>query len=327
MQGTIGAEGCVRHAPKPDARFTAMLGPKCFHRFAARLLLATFGLPALPGLAAEDSPKPNPEEFSRVPGVFDVDLPKTVERSRVKLLFRPHFGDLIHRDYIRLPVGARLGLNDRTEVNGEAEAFASHGLKQGGSGYGIGALRLGTKYQWAHWLKPDIHASSGLNVSTAVGRPPVTMTDGQFHISPYLTFSRRSERFPKATPFLTLGTDLLSRTRVAGSFARNQPRSDTAGGSMGFLYDQRETLKYTVVANYATTSLIGRGSHHYASLSPGLLWQLPRALTFGSRTRWIFGVGCKVGVGPDGTEFGTSAKLRGELNLRRFFVPRSAGSD
>lgn len=285
------------------------------------LVLAFLGTTALGAPASEEAAPANSEEFSRVPGLFDVDLPKTVERYRVKLLFRPHFGDLLHRDYIRLPVGVRLGLNDRTELNGEAEAFASHGLKQGGSGYGIGALRLGTKYQWAHWLKPDIHTSSGLNLSLPVGRPPASMTDGHMHIGPYATFSRRFARFPQATPFLTLGLDLLARTRVTGSFARNQPQSNTAGGSIGFLYDYRETLKYTFVANFATTALIGRGAHQYASIGPGVLWQVPRTLTFGSRTRWIFGVGFKAGIGPEGTDFGTSVKLRGELNLRRFFGP------
>lgn len=303
-----------------------MTGPLQFRRSAQRLLLALLGTTPLAAIAVEEAPKSNSEEFSRVPGLFDVDLPKTVERFRAKLLLRPHFGDLLHRNYIRLPVGARLGLNDRTEINGEAEAFASHGLKPGGPGYGIGALRLGTKYQWGHWLKPVVHTSSGVNLATPVGRPPVTMTDGQLHIGPYVTFSRRFDRIPQATPFFTVGLDLLSRTRVPGSFARNQPQSNTAGGSVGFLYDGRDTLKYTFVANYATTALIGRGSRHYASIGPGVLWQLPRALTFGSRTRWIFGVGFKAAVGPDGTEFGTSAKLRGELNLRRFFGPQDANA-
>ncbi len=282
------------------------------------LLAALCCLPTL-GAAEENNPKANPEEFSRVPGLFDVDLPKTVERNRIKLLIRPHFGDLLHRDYIRLPVGVRVGLNDRTELNGEAEAFANHGLKRNGAGYGIGALRLGTKYQWSHWLKPDVHTSSGLNLSIPVGRPPITMTDGYRHLNPYVTLSRRWERFPQATPFVTLGADLLTRTRVPGSFARNQPQSSTFGGSVGFLYDTREDFKYTFVANYATTSLVGRGSHHFVSISPGILWQLPRSLTFGSQTKWVFGLGFKAGFGPDGTEFGTSAKLRGELNLRRLF--------
>jgi hypothetical protein len=303
----------------PVQRPAALPGRSRIHRHYGFLLLATLGCVTSLSAAEPGNPKANPEEFSRVPGLFDVDLPKTVERNRIKLLFRPHFGDLLHRDYIRLPIGMRLGLNDRTEINGEAEAFANHGLKKNGAGYGIGTLRLGTKYQWARWLKPDVHASSGLNLSLPVGHPPATMTDGNLHVSPYVTLSKRWARFPQATPFVTVGADLLSSTRVSGSFARNQPQSSTAGGSVGFLYDARESMKYTFVANYATTSLIGKGSHHFVSISPGILWQLPRSLTFGSQTKWIFGLGFKAGLGPDGTEFGTSAKLRGELNLRRLF--------
>jgi hypothetical protein len=161
-----------------------MTGSRPLRRFGAALLLTAVGLTPTSATSAEDLAPPNPEEFSRVPGLFDVDLPKTVDRYRAKLLFRPHFGDLLHRDYLRLPVGLRLGINNRTEINGEAEAFAHHGLKPGGSGSGIGLLRLGTKYQWGRWLKPDFHTSSGLNVSVPVGRPPLTMTDGNLHVSP-----------------------------------------------------------------------------------------------------------------------------------------------
>ena len=101
-------------------------------------------------------------------------------------------------------------------------------------------------------------------------------------------------------------------------FARNEAHSDSMGISAGGLYDLN-TIKYTLVGSYWTTSLIGRGNHQFVSLNPSVLWQLPRALTFHSDGRWIFGIGVKVTFGPDGTQTSTSGKLRGEFKFSRLF--------
>lgn len=302
----------------PSLRLSLNLPPV---RFCSALLLGTLGPTLALGESATPTRQPepeNPEEFSRVRGLFDVDLPKTVEKFRPKLIVHPHFGDFLHRGYLRLPVGARVGVNDHTEINAEVESYLTHGLKGRGPGYGIDLLSLGAKYQWQRWLRPDVDASTGFNASFPVGRPPLDLTDGHTHFSPYVTFSRRWPEYPRLTPFVSLGTNLMWKSSVPGSFIRNQPHSDTVGGSAGAMYD-RDILKYTVVFSYWTTALIGRGDHHFVSLNPSVLWQLPRSLTFYSDGRWIFGIGLKATLGPDGTEFGTSAKLRGEFRfLRRF---------
>src|SRR4051812_21506071 len=85
------------------------------------LLPARLGAQDAPTATTATAPKENPEEFSRVRGLFDVDLPKTIEKFNMKLAVHPHFGDLIHRGYLRVPVGVRVGLNDRTEVSAEVE--------------------------------------------------------------------------------------------------------------------------------------------------------------------------------------------------------------
>jgi len=297
-------------------------------RFWSGLALGTWGATSgwtQPTPAHPKSEPENPEEFSRVQGLFDVDLPKTVERLRPKLIIHPHFGDFLHRSYLRLPVAVRFGLSDHLELNAEVESYLAHGLKGHGPGYGLDRLSLGAKYQWQHWLRPEVDVSTGFNASFPVGRPPLDLTDGYTHFEPYVTFSRRWPEYPRLTPFVSLGTDLMWPSSVPGTFARNDAHSHSMGVSGGFLYD-RDTLKYTLVFSDWTTSLLGRGSHQFVSVNPSVLWQLPRALTLYSDGRWIFGVGVKAMFGPDGTELGTSAKLRGEFRfLRRFrFAPNQA---
>ncbi|MEO8356266.1 MAG: vitamin B12 dependent-methionine synthase activation domain-containing protein, partial [Chloroflexota bacterium] len=44
------------------------------------------------------------------------------------LYLRPRFGDLLHEDYFRFLVGARLKANDQLEFNGELGTYFTHGL-------------------------------------------------------------------------------------------------------------------------------------------------------------------------------------------------------
>lgn len=262
----------------------------------------------------------NPEEFSRVRGLFDVDLPKTVPKNRIKFLLHPYFGDFLRRDYVRVPFGLRLGLTNHTEISAELESYLAHGLKKPGAGYGLYAFHLGAKYEWLKWLKPAVDASTGFNTTFPLSRPPVELTDGHNHFSPYVVFSKIWPTNPKFAPFLSLGTDLMWKSSVPGSFAKNQPHSASISAAPGFFYDLH-TLKYTLVCAYTTTALIGREPTHFLSVNPSILWQLPPALTFHSKGRWIFGFGLKANFGPDGADLGAGAKLRGEFSLSRLFRP------
>ena len=297
--------------------------------FTARIpaaALRTMLLCAALAVRAADAPtaKENPEEFSRVRGLFDVDLPKTVDKFKVKLIVHPHFGDLLHRDYLRVPIGVRVGVSDRTEINAEVESYLTHGLKKTGDGYGFDLIRVGAKHQLPKSKDFGVDSSVGFNTSLPVGRPPLGLSDGFAHVSPYATFSKPWPQNPRLVPFLTLGTDLMWKSSVRGEFTKNQPHSDSMGLSGGFFYD-RDQFKYTLVTSYWTTSLIGHDDRQFISVNPSVLWQLPPALKFHAKGNWIFGIGLKANFGPDGTSLGVSAKLRGEFNFRRFFRLASEG--
>jgi hypothetical protein len=119
-------------------------------------------------------------------------------------------------------------------------------------------------------------------------------------------------------PFVTFATDLMWKSSVPGSFQKNQPHSDSVGAAVGFLLD-RDKLKYTLVCSEWTTAGIGSGNRNFASINPSVLWDLPPWLKFHSKGQWIFGIGVKANFGPDGTDFSTSAKLRGEFKFSRLW--------
>lgn len=291
---------------------------------ATALWLAGTALaPALPAAAPDPSaPAGNIREsasprhlFARIRGLFDVDLPELDPPGTVKLTFRPHFGDFLRRDYVRVASGARWTLTDRLELNAEAEAFATHGFRGTGPGYGIGEVRLGGKYVFREWLHPELEAGVSLEVQIPTGRPPPDLTDGFNHFTPTFTVQHHSAARPRLTLFASASLDFLTDSSVPGTLVRNQPRDDSLALTAGAVYDLGQ-FKWTVQTTYANT-WIGGEDDHFFTIRPSVLWFVPRKLTFNSNTQWIVGLGARSTWGPDGHEIASSSRVRAEVTFRQ----------
>ncbi len=254
--------------------------------------------------------------FSRLGNLFGGDLPELDRPNVFKLTFRPHFGDLHRRDYLRLETGLRWALSGHFELRSDASVFVTHGLKDS-AGYGIGRIRGGARYIFSDLPWRDYETSLDLQVETPVGRPPVDMTDGFAHIRPSFIVQHRVERNPRLTLYGGLGLDLIDKTSIPGTPGFNQPHDNSLALTAGGVYDAGQ-LKWTFAATYATTALIGERSNQFVYLQPGLLWYVPHRFTFNSKSQFILGLGARTTWGPDGTDFGLSSRLRVELTLRQF---------
>ena len=255
--------------------------------------------------------------FARIRGLFDFDLPNIDPPGTIKLVLHPHLGDLVRHDYLRLDGGLRWALNDHFEINPEATVFGAHGL--GGSnadGYGIGEVRLGTKYIIRQWPSSHYESSVFLNVEHPVGHPPVDLTDGLNHFAPGFLVQHQSQHNAKLTTFSGAGFDLVSLSSIAGTPVRNQPRDDSINVTAGAIYDLGQ-FKWTLSATYATTALLGDTTDHFFYLRPSLLWYVPKKYTFNFKTQWIVGLGLRASWGPDGSEVSISNKVRAEITFRQ----------
>ena len=109
--------------------------------------------------------------LDHLPRVESLGLPGRNPESAYRFYVRPHLGDFVRRDFVRLPVGARVKLSDRDEISTELESYFTHGLKRS-AGYGLSRLRLGAKHdQIVSKLNP-IGWSVGLDYETPLSRPP-----------------------------------------------------------------------------------------------------------------------------------------------------------
>jgi hypothetical protein len=252
----------------------------------------------------------------RVGGLFDIDLPRLDPPGTFRLQFSPRFGDLIRRDYIRVPTGVRWTLNDRLEFNAGMEAFATHGLDNDTSaGYGIGELRFGGRYLLRNFPWRDYQTSIGLNLEFPVGSPPVDLTDGRNHYAPFFVTEHRLRYRPKWTIFGGTSFDIVTDSSVPGQLGRNATKDDSISLDGGAIYDLGQ-LKWTLQATY-TTTLISGIDEHFFSIRPSVLWWVPRRYTFNSKTQWIVGFGVRSTWGPDGYEFSQGTRVRAEITFRQ----------
>jgi hypothetical protein len=289
-------------------------------RFALALLLAaTASSSALAQMVpAETVPSPADRRpfYSRIRGLFDFDLPDIDPPGTVKLILHPHFGDLIRRDYMRIDGGFRWALNNRLEISPEASVYFTHGINGGGPGYGVGEVRLGTKYVIPAWPRPTMETSLTLGVERPVGHAPIDMTDGLNHVTPGFLIQHRSREHWKLTTFGGAGLDLVSNSKVLGTPVRNQPLDDSMNFTIGAVYDMGQ-IRYTLATTYATTAGLGDETHNYFYVRPNILWYIPKKYTFNSKTQWIIAVGARASWGPDGSEVSFSNRVRAEITFRQ----------
>jgi hypothetical protein len=249
-----------------------------------------------------------------LPDILSERLPSFDPDSAVRLYARPHLGDFLHRDYLRLPIGARIKPIEDLENTVELQTYFTHGLSDA-AGYGLSGLRLGSKYD--HVL-PSINDGAGISVGfnyqTPLSRPPLDLTDGHRHFQPYISGTRPIMPEWKLLGFAGFGADILDRTAIPANFGRNQLHSNSIGATVGVA---REFARFrgTLTAAIQTSSLISDENKYIYSLRPEIVfpWKMRQSAT----TQILITLGGRAIHGPDGTDLGVSSSVRFEFRFRR----------
>ncbi len=263
------------------------------------------------------SQKPTDDDL-RVRGIFNSVLPRTEKKNSLRLIVHPHLGDLTKRDDIRTALGFRYGITTRWEASAEVDAFFSHGLKNKTffEDSGFSTVHLGTKYQLGKIFRLGWETSVGVNFTQPIGNPPIDVTDGLRHISPFVTASRPLARALGWRVFGGFGWDDVTVVSNRGALEKNELGDDSVNLSTGVLWE-RGTTTYALEATYATTRFTADVHRDVYALRPSVLWVLPEKYTFHSKGKWLLGVGLRLSHGPDGNDIGLNAKLRVNLDFKR----------
>lgn len=253
--------------------------------------------------------------LERLPDLLDFDLPGLDPKGALRFYAHPRFGDLLRRDYLRLPVGARFKVSERVELDSELESYFTHGLSDS-AGYGLSKIRFGGAYERPACFDGQTLVSTGLSLIAPLGRPPAELSDGHNHLSPFVAVSRPlpSQWLTRATGFANLSADLLDRSEVPGKFGRNQLHANSLNLVVGVV---REWSRFqgTLAVSYATSALTSDENRHVVALRPGIIVPITRRED--ARTRLTLNLGGRAVWGPEGQEFGVSSSVRVEFNLLR----------
>lgn len=295
------------------------------HHFSRHGLLVLFAFvlchgPALTGLrAAPGSPaEPNStwdltDLLDRLPDLSRFDLPALLpDNSPFRIYARPHFGDFLHRDFVRLPVGVKYRASEHLEFSSEAEGYFTHGFGDS-AGYGLSGLRFGVKYEHVLESTRPLGWSYGVNLYTPLSRPPQELTDGHRHTLPYLTLTRTLIPAWKVIGYAAAGADLLDRTALRPNFGRNQLHGNAISTAAG-ITRQWSRFRTVLTTTYSTTALLTDEDRHVYAIRPEVL--VPLNTRPGLHTRLLLTVGARAIWGPDGFESGVSSSLRIEFSTR-----------
>lgn len=277
------------------------------------------------GLLAEDvAPSPEAQAAKatdddlQIRGVFNSVLPRTEKKNALRLIVHPHLGDCTKRDHLRTALGFRYGISTRWEASVETDAYFTHGLKQGSffQESGFSTLLFGTKYRIGDPLNLGWDTSVGLNWKQPIGSPPLDVTDGLRHTAPFITASHNLAGAPGWRVFTGFGWDAVTQTTTRGELEKNELGDDSINVTGGVLYE-RGPVTYALEATYATTRFTAPVNRDVYTVRPSIVWVLPAKYTFGSKGKWLLGLGLRLSHGPDGNDVGVNAKLRVNFDFKR----------
>lgn len=296
--------------------------PKCYVA-----ILVAIGLHVFISSARAESASARQESANRwdltdlldqLPDLRRFDMPQFRD-ERFRLYARPHLGDFLHRDYLRLPVGVRVRPVERVELVSELESYFTHGFSDS-AGYGLSRLRLGAKLEQ---ILDETHTygwSVGLDYFTPLSRPPRELSDGFRHTSAYAGLTRRI--LPpewKIVGYSSVGIDLIDRSSLQPNFGGNQLHGNSLSLAVGATR-QWTRFRSALTATWYTTGLITDEKHDVYALRPDFL--IPLNLKEGYHTRLLLTLGARAIWGPDGFDKGLSSSVRIEFGTYRSAPPK-----
>ena len=296
------------------------------HRLARLLLLVALGRTCSAAAATEAAASTAPtsgaskvvwnlaEFVDGLPDLLAERLPGYDPNGAVRIYVRPHFGDFIHEDYVRVPFGARMKVTENVESFAELQTYFTHGLGDA-AGYGLSTLRLGTKCEHVFpTLNSGAGVSIGLNYETPLSRPPIGLTDGHRHTRPFVAGTRPLMPEWKLLGYASVEADLLDRTPIPAHFGRNQLHSNSLTFTAGAA---REWPRFrgSLTATWNTASVLSDEGKNVYALRPEVV--VPCKTKYAPNTLFFLTLSGRTVWGPDGHELGVSSSVRIEFLLHR----------
>jgi hypothetical protein len=254
----------------------------------------------------------------RLPELVDANLPFFAPRGAYWFYVRPNIGDPFKGKYLRLDAGSWVKVTKSIDFNIGAQSYVWRDTNENNATrWGFYGANTGIKYNRCLAGPIGTAMSAGVNFSTPIGRPPLSLTDGYRHTDPFLTYTRPLSVRLRVVGFASLGADLIAHTSLPGNFGKNQLHSDSLNCALGVT---REFKYFTVSTTLhgSTSAVISKHALQVFSLNPQVI--VPAENIFPVLARklphWHFNISFNAHAltGPDGRQYGAGTSLSVNIN-------------
>jgi len=299
------------HVSRPFCRFLLLLGVLAATDGLVTARLAAQVPGGTPPAAAPASPGWDFFQFvDELPDTIADLLPDNRPKGSLRVYIRPRYGDLIRRDYLRVPVGTRWQITENIESTAEVEGYFTHGLG-GSAGDGFSGLLLGLKCEHVLSVRDDGGFSLGVNFTSPLSRPPQELTDGHRHLLPFIAATRPLLAQWQLLGYASLGADLLQHTAMPAHFGRNELHANSLVLSAGAAREWPR-FRAALTASVASTAVVSDERRQVFALRPEVVVPLRPA---GAHTRVLLTLGGRAVWGPDGHDLGVTSSVRIETQV------------
>ena len=286
-------------------------------RFSLFFLAACAAL-ALPLLATNQpagASSVDDQDAVSLRGIFDFQLPKILWPKALRFTLNPAFGDVVHKDSVRIRTGVRYAFSRHFEASAEALPYFDNVGGKGPGGIGVAEYRLGTKFAWQGPLKPYVDTALGATLVLPAPGAPEELSLGTARFAPYLVFSREWRQLRGFNTFLNLGYELFDHDPQPGLIARYRPSRDNLSITPGVVL-HRAPWHYTFATSLRTTAPAGDG-REYFSVLPSVSYEIPPRLMMRLPGRMVVGAGYEAVFFSGETKHRITTRLRWDIDWRK----------
>ncbi len=252
--------------------------------------------------------------MNTLPELIDQNLPFLERGGTYWFYVHPHLGNPFQGKYFRLDTGGWLKVTDSLDLNlGAQSYFWRDPDDKNATRLGFYGANLGVKYSRALSSPKGAAISLGIDHSSPLGRPPISLVDGVRHTVPYVTYSRPLIPSLRLVGYATFGLDLVARTNLPESFRVNELHSDSITCSVGASREWSR-LAGSITLSGATTELMGHGGRQVFNLNPQVFVPVFRKRL----PRWhaTAVLGTHFTTGPDGRQVGANVSINVNFKSR-----------
>jgi len=266
-------------------------------------------LASAPAYAVEPPAESYPALDTTQEELIETELPETQHDRELDISLRPNASDALKEDYIRSPIRIKYGLTDNWDISLSPLTYFDNFFK-GHFGLYMTDLTLATKYNAGELIGHGFNTGFFLGVLIPV-RFDTRISDGYYHFTPSLLFSRQLKYTPRVWIALSIGSDLVSGDGPEGSLQPN----DTFNTGLSAIF-RANSITYSAEAIYITDEVYG-GSTESAYITPSFHLDVKDWIKMVPGV-WTFGAGVRIGLmdAPEDFEFIVRLKLHLKLDYK-----------